>query len=102
MAIAPVKSVGLDAALPTASSAVDQITPETPIILDIGAKGEYRLNSAAVEASLLRDRLVEIYRRRADRVLFVKADGKLEFATIAAAIDTAHGANVDRVALMPR
>jgi hypothetical protein len=40
-------------------------------------------------------------------VLFVQAAGEpendqLEFAVVAAAIDTAHGVNIDRVALMPR
>jgi hypothetical protein len=40
--------------------------------------------------------------RRGERVLFVRAAGGLQFGVVALAIDVAHGANVDRVALMPR
>jgi biopolymer transport protein ExbD len=43
-----------------------------------------------------------VFGRRGERVLFVKAASALEFGVVAAAIDTARGANVDRVALMQR
>ena len=35
-------------------------------------------------------------------MLFVKAAPGLEFQSVAEAIDTARGVNIDRVALMPR
>jgi biopolymer transport protein TolR len=47
-------------------------------------------------------RLTEIFASRADRVLFVKAAPALGFSVVASAIDIAHSANVDRIALMPR
>ena len=55
-----------------------------------------------VGRSELRDRLVAVFERRGERVLFVKAAAGLEFAVVAAAIDTAHGVGIDRVALAPR
>jgi|SRR5579862_729104 len=45
-------------------------------------------------------RLEEIFKTRAERVVFVKADTDLEFAPVARAIDIAHGAGIDKVGLM--
>ena len=102
MAITPVQPVGLDAAVPRDAADAMARPPENPVVLDIARDGSYRLNSEAVLHGSLQDRLSRIYERRAERVLFVKADDRLEFAVVAAAIDTAHAANIDRVALLPR
>ena len=72
------------------------------VVLEIAGDGSFLLNSEAVARSLLRDRLIAVFERRGERVLFVKAAAGLAFAVVAAAIDTAHGANIDRVALLPR
>jgi biopolymer transport protein ExbD len=102
IAIAPVRSAGLDAAVPRNSPARGNAEPYNPVILEIVGDGSYRLNSEAVVDSSLHDRLIAVFERRGERVLFVKAAAGLEFADVAAAIDTAHGVNIDRVALMPR
>jgi len=101
MAIAPARPVGLEAAVAQSSPGRPDRS-ENPVILEIAADGSYRIDDAAVEGSVLRRRLVEIFERRGDRVLFVKAASSLEFATVAAALDSAHGINIERVALMPR
>jgi biopolymer transport protein ExbD len=102
MAIAPVRQSGLDAAVPPNSP--DRIVhpPENPVVLEIAADGSYRLNSHAVSPVLLGHTLTAIFERRGERVLFVKAAESVEYSAVAAAIDTAHGASIDRVALMPR
>jgi biopolymer transport protein TolR len=101
MAIAPQKSVGLDALVP-ASQLSSATAPEDPVVLEIAASDAYRINTIPLEKSALADRLRAIYSHRAQRLLFVKADADLEFRTVADAIEIAHGASVDRVALMPR
>jgi biopolymer transport protein ExbD len=75
---------------------------ESPVVLELAGDGSYRLNSEGVVPLLLHDRLIAVFERRGERLLFVKAAAGLEFAVVAAAIDTAHGVNIDRVALMPR
>ncbi len=102
MSIAPVQSTGLDAIVPRTSSTERPVEHENPVVLAILNDGTLRLNAEMVLGVDLHQRLVELFRRRAERVLFVKAPGDLDFALVAAAIDTAHGANVDRVALLPR
>ena len=101
MAIAPVRQTGLDAAIPQNASSQSP-TPENPVVLEISRNGAYRLNSKAIAASSLAQRLSGIFERRAERVLFVKADPDLDYAVVASAVDAAHGAGIDRVALMPR
>jgi biopolymer transport protein ExbD len=102
MAVAPVQPYGLDAAMPRKSEAVVQPERENPVVLEIAGDGSYRLNSVDVAEGALRERLIGIFERRGERVLFVRAAGELEFGMVAQAIDVARGANVDRVALMPR
>ena len=72
------------------------------MVLEIARNGLYRLNSDPIGHSTLSDRLQALFSRRSERVLFVKADEDLDFAVVAEAIDSAHGASIDRVALMPR
>lgn len=101
MAIAPVRQTGLDAAIPQNASSQSP-APENPVVLEISRDGAYRLNARAIASSSLAQGLSGIFERRSDRVLFVKADDDLDYAVVASAIDTAHGAGIDRVALMPR
>jgi biopolymer transport protein ExbD len=84
MAIAPVRSAGLEAAVPRNSAERPKAERENPIVLEIAGDGSYRLNSEAVGRSVLRDRLVAVFERRGERVLFVKAAAGLEFVVVAA------------------
>ncbi len=102
MAITPVPQTGLDTAVPQSSENRNVAAPENPVVLEIAADGSYRLNSELVRQSLLGDRLRVAFERRGERVLFVKAADTLEYFVVAAAIDAAHGARIDRVALLPR
>ena len=102
MAIAPERLTGLPAAVPQNSQDQANLAPENPVVLEIAADGFYRLNSQEVPQWALRDRLTAVFERRAEQVLFVKAADSVEYSAVAAAIDTAHGVNIDRVALMPR
>jgi biopolymer transport protein ExbD len=102
MAIAPVRSAGLDAAVPLNYPNRPKSVPDNPVVLEIADDGSFHLNSEAVVQSSLHDRLSAVFARRGDRVRFVKAAAGLAFAFVASALDTAHGVNIDRVALMPR
>jgi biopolymer transport protein ExbD len=43
---------------------------------------------------------MEIFKTRAEKVVFVKADPDLEFRAVANAIDIAKGAGIDKIGLM--
>lgn len=102
MAIAPVRPSGLDAVVPRNFSETPQAERDNPVVLEIAGNGSYLLDSQVAAQSRLRERLTAVFARRGERLLFVKAAAGLEFQVVADAIDTAHGVNIDRVALMPR
>jgi biopolymer transport protein ExbD len=100
MAIAPATPVGLEATVPHPDSPAAQPRTETPVLLEIAGDGGLRVNAHEVSAGDLAAQLISVFERRGDKVLFVKAAGELEFSTIAAALDTAHGVNIERVVLV--
>lgn len=61
---------------------------------------EVKINDEAVTWDHLRERLIEIYSIRAEKVAYVKADDDIEFQRVADVIDTAHNVGIDRVGLL--
>ena len=66
----------------------------------VGDALNIRINQQPVAPGELQSRLAAIYVNRAQRVLFVKGDGRLSFRQIAEVIDIAKAANVDHIGLM--
>jgi biopolymer transport protein TolR len=60
----------------------------------------WQLNTEPVSADRLGERLLDVFKTRAERVCFVKGDPDLEFQYVAKAIDIAKGAQMDKVGLM--
>lgn len=79
--------------------------PGAPIVLQLkqekSGAPSLSINHQALGWNDLRSRLIEIYKYRADHVLFVKGDPDVEFEYVAQVIDTAHGVDVRRVGLIP-
>lgn len=101
MAISPVSPKGLEALAPQPPP------PNAPpnqddrtVVIQINKDKSMQLNQEPVTEDHLEDRLIEIFKTRAERVVFIKGDPNLEFQTVAKAIDHAHGANIDKVGLM--
>ncbi len=102
MAISPVSPHGLDALAPQPpppNQKQDQDDTRTVVIV-IDKMGNLKINQDDTQWDQLESRLIDIFKSRADRVVFVKGDPDLEFKTIAQAIDIAHGAGIDKVGLM--
>jgi biopolymer transport protein ExbD len=58
------------------------------------------INTEPTDETRLGNRLMEIFKTRAEKVVFVKGDPDLEFQYVARAIDIAKGAGIDKVGLM--
>ncbi len=102
MAISPVSPHGLDALAPQPpppNQKQDQDESRTVVIV-IDKSGNVKINQDDVRWDQLETRLIDIFKSRADRIVFVKGDPDLEFRAIAQAIDVAHGAGIDKVGLM--
>ncbi len=102
MVIAPVTPKGLEALVPQPAppnqqqSAADMRTVVIQVLKDHSLK----INEEVTDENRLGPRLEEIFKTRAERVVFVKGDGDLEYQFVAKAIDIAHGAGIEKVGLM--
>jgi len=102
MVITPLTPKGLEALVPqppppnAPQSQADQRT----VVITINADKTMLINTEPVGEDNLSKRLEEIFKTRAERVVFVKGDPGLEFSSVAKAIDAAHGAGIDKVGLM--
>jgi biopolymer transport protein ExbD len=102
MAISPVSPHGLDALAPQPPPPNQQTNPadDRTVVIVIAKDKSVKINQEDMTWDKLQDRLVDIFKTRAEKVVFVKGDPELEFQTIATAIDIAHSAGIDKVGLM--
>ncbi len=102
MAISPVAPHGLDALAPQPPPP-NQKQPDNndrTVVIVIDAQGNVKINQTDATWDKLSDQLIDIFKTRAEKVVFVKGDKDLEFQRVAQAIDIAHGAGIDKVGLM--
>jgi len=102
MAISPVSPHGLDALAPQPPPPNQQHNDadDRTVVIVIDKQGNLKINQDETDWTKLEDRLIDIFKTRAEKVVFVKGDPDLEFQTVARAIDTAHSAGIDKVGLM--
>jgi biopolymer transport protein TolR len=102
MAISPVAPHGLDALAPQPPPPNQQHNDadDRTVVIQIAKDKTLKINQEDITWDKLENRLVDIFKTRAEKVVFVKGDPSLEFQTVATAIDDAHSAGVDKVGLM--
>jgi biopolymer transport protein TolR len=102
MVITPLTPKGLEALVPQPPppNARPNLSDQRTVVITIDAKHNLAINSEGVDDAHLGQRLEEIFKSRAERVVFVKGDPSLDFSYVAKAIDVAHGAGIDKVGLM--
>jgi biopolymer transport protein TolR len=101
MAISPVSPHGLDALAPQPPPPNQkQDNNDRTVVIVIDAQGNLKINQDDTTWDKLGERLIDIFKTRAEKVVFVKGDKDLQFQTVAQAIDVAHGAGIDKVGLM--
>jgi len=107
MVITPLTPHGLEALVPQPPP--KENTPPPPdrtVVVQVleapgGGKPKLKINQDDVSWDNLNNRLTEIFKTRAERVMFVKGDPDIEFQNVAQVIDIAKGTNVvDRVGLI--
>jgi biopolymer transport protein TolR len=102
MVITPLTPKGLETLVPqppppgTPPSKADDRT----VVIIIEKNGAMKINTEDTTEANLGPRLEEIFKTRAERVVFVKGDPDIEYQFVARAIDTAKGVGIDKVGLM--
>lgn len=106
MVITPLTPKGLDALVPQPPKD-KQVTPpsnDRTIVVQVlrgpGDKPALKINQDDVTWENLEGRLNDIFKTRAEKVMFVKGDTDLPFNDVAQVIDIAHAAGVDKVGLI--
>lgn len=103
MVITPLTPKGLDALVPQPPPPNAPPPPpnqDRTVVIIIAKDKSMMINTEPVTEEKLGDRLMEVFKTRAERVVFVKGDPDLEFMSVAKAIDIAKGAGIDKVGLM--
>ena len=106
MVIVPVTPKGLDAMVPQPPKKEQQQNPNdtrtivVQILYRAGNYPTYKINETDVAKADLLPRLTDIYANRAERIMFVKGDDKIDFKYVAEAIDIGRSAGVDHIGLM--
>jgi biopolymer transport protein TolR len=103
MVITPLTPHGLEALAPQPPPKNAPPPPpdqDRTVVIVIDKDKSMKLNQDPIQENQLQDRLVEVFKTRAERVVFVKGDPDLDFQTVARAIDIAKGAQIDKVGLM--
>ena len=106
MVITPLTPKGLDALVPQPPKDPQKQQPESDrtIVVQLlkggGDQAALKINQDDVTWDNLEGRLNDVFKTRAEKVMFVKADPDLTFNEVAQVIDIAHAAGVDKVGLI--
>jgi biopolymer transport protein TolR len=105
MVITPLAPKGLEALVPQPPppNQPETQTDRTVVVqvIDDNGKTKLKINQEDVTMENLQTRLTDIFKTRAERVMFVKGDPDVEFQNVAQVIDIARGTNVvDRIGLI--
>src|ERR1051326_1413073 len=106
MVITPVVSKGLDALVPQPPpNAHKNQSNDRTIVVQVIDKGPgqtpgLKINQDDVSWNDLQGRLTDIFKTRAEKVMFVKGDDNIPFADVANVIDIGHASGVDKVGLI--
>ena len=103
MVITPLTPHGLDVLAPQPPNP-NQPPPDPSqdrtVVIVIEKDKSMKLNQDPIDVNKLQARLEEVFKTRAERVVFVKGDKDLDFETVALAIDIAKGAGIDKIGLI--
>jgi len=108
MVITPLTPKGLDALVPQPPPPNQKQPPpqaDRTIVVQLIDRGPgltpaLKINQDDTTWENLQGRLTDIFKTRAEKVMFVKGDDNVPFANVASVIDIAHSAGVDKVGLI--
>src|SRR5271168_3539627 len=102
MVITPLTPHGLEALAPQPP---DKNKPQNnddtrTIVIVIDKDNKWKINNEDIKPDAVQDRLIDIFKTRKERIVFVKGDPDLKFKIISQTIDIANGAQIDKVGFM--
>jgi len=103
MVITPLVPKGLDALVPQPNPNADkqpQNDVDKTVVVSVDNQKHLKINQDDVTVEQLGPRLIDIFKTRAERTIFVKGDDDVYFADVALVIDIAKGAGIEKIGLI--
>ena len=103
MVITPLTPHGLDTLVPQPPPPNQPPPPpeqDPTVVVEVMKDHSIQINGQPVKESDLSEKLEDIFKTRATKVLFVKGDPDVDYRYVALAIDDAKGAGLDKVGIM--
>jgi biopolymer transport protein TolR len=103
MVITPLTPHGLDTLVPQPPPPNQPPPPpnqDPNVVVEVAKDHSMQINGQPVKATDLQARLEDIFKTRAQKVVFVKGDKDVDYRYVAQAIDAAKGAGLDKVGIM--
>ena len=103
MVITPLTPHGLDALVPQPPPPNQPPPPpeqDPTVVIQVNKDHSITINTQPIALANLQTKLTDIFKTRANKVLFVKGDKDVQYLYVAQAIDAAHGAGLDKVGIM--
>jgi biopolymer transport protein ExbD len=103
MVITPLTPHGLDTLVPQPPPPNQPPPPpdqDPTVVVEVLKDHSLQINGQPVKEADLSDKLEDIFKTRAQKVLFVKGDPDVDYRYVAQVIDDAKGAGLDKVGIM--
>jgi biopolymer transport protein TolR len=103
MVITPLTPHGLDTLVPQPPPPNQPPPPpnqDPNVVIEVAKDHSLQINGQPVKESDLQTRLEDIFKTRAQKVVFVKGDKDVDYRYVAQAVDDAKGAGLDKVGIM--
>ena len=103
MVITPLTPKGLEALVPQPNPDPQEEQPpddDRTVVVSITANGELMINRDPSTWDTLETQLFEVFKTRAERIMFVRGAPSLDYRDVARVIDIGKGAGVDKIGLI--
>ena len=102
MVITPLTPKGLEALVPqpNENEQQEQQPNDRTVVVTVHSDGRLEINRDPSNLDVLEDHLREIFKTRAERVMFVRGHPSLDYRDVAQIIDIGKGAGVDKIGLI--
>jgi biopolymer transport protein ExbD len=100
MLVAPMLQKGVDVKLPTASNTTDKPDTQGQTVVGIQANKQVFLNSVPIRQADLPTRVADLMESQTEKVVLIKADEDVDYATVMETMDNLRSAGVEDMGLI--
>jgi biopolymer transport protein ExbD len=100
MLVAPMLQKGVDVKLPSAANTTDKPDTQGQTVVGIQANKQVYLNSVPVRQSDLASRVGDAIAKQTEKVVLIKADEDVDYATVMETMDNLRAAGIEDMGLI--